>query len=198
MVRALQRVGTVRHRLRGASEGLAQQRWIGLDEEEDRTTTGAAAAANDDNRVVFALAQLPSTYGARLGAAVDPECGSDSRTRLEAAMRGIVAHETALSERLLAGLAKMPIARVLGDPMAGPDRQAVFAIALDGVDPGDIVARLAQRRIVIHDRVRDAFSAHVLEALAAESALRVSLAHYNTLDEVDRFLAVLDEAVGEA
>jgi cysteine desulfurase/selenocysteine lyase len=133
-----------------------------------------------------------------LGAAVDPECGSDSRTRLEAAMRGIVAHETALSERLLAGLAKMPIARVLGDPMAGPDRQAVFAIALDGVDPGDIVARLAQRRIVIHDRVRDAFSAHVLEALAAESALRVSLAHYNTLDEVDRFLAVLDETVGEA
>ncbi len=143
----------------------------------------------------FACFREVVNYLAWLGTAVEPGCGNEARAQLEAALRGIVAHETALSEHLLDGLAAIPATGVLGDPTAGPSRQAVFAVTVDGVEPGTIVEALAARGIVVHDRVRDAFCAHVLEALGAESAVRVSLAHYNTLDEVDRFLSALEDTL---
>ena len=64
------------------------------------------------------------------------------------------------------------------------------------MQPQDAVRELARRGIIIHDRVRDAFSAHVLDALSAAGAIRISLAHYNTPGEVDRFLDAMTDVLG--
>ena len=117
------------------------------------------------------------------------------RVLLEAAMSAIVAHETQLGEHLLSGLARLRGVHVVGDVSLGPQRQPVFAIALDEFDTTAVVRALAECKVIIHERRHDAYTAHVLAALGVDSVLRVALAHYNTRAEVDRFLTEFSDIV---
>ncbi len=136
-------------------------------------------------------------YLSWLGRQVAP--GTDTgneRACLEAAMSAIIAHETEIGGHLLAGLAKLPGVHVVSNVPPGPGRQPVFALALDALDTTDVVRALAERGIIIHERRHDAYTRHVLVALGVDSVLRVSLAHYNTRSEVDRFLTAISDIVG--
>lgn len=143
----------------------------------------------------FACFREVVNYLEWLGSETAPDVVDDSRARIAAAMAAIGAHEQALSERVLDGLRDIAGTRVLGDPAAGPRRQAVFALTHAGRTAPAIVAALVERGIVVHERMRDAFCRNILEALGAEDAVRVSLAHYNTPDEVDQFLGAYREIV---
>ena len=132
-----------------------------------------------------------------LGHQVSPGTETDNeRACLEAAMSAIIAHETVVSEHLLNGLAKLPGVHIVGNVPPGPERQPVFALALDALDTTDVVRALAERGIIIHERRHDAYTGHVLAALRVNSVLRVALAHYNTRSEVDRFLTAMSDIVG--
>ncbi|MSU66230.1 MAG: aminotransferase class V-fold PLP-dependent enzyme [Opitutus sp.] len=124
---------------------------------------------------------------------------TDRRTAIVAAMNAIEAHEAALSHRLLYGDGKLAgllsHARVV---LHGPrhhhqGREAVFAFSVPGVPTGRLVKEFVQRKVIVHDRVSDAYSRHTLEALGVPEVVRVSLAHYNTPAEIDGFLHTLGE-----
>lgn len=136
----------------------------------------------------FACFRQVVNYLEWLGAEACPDAADDTRARIVAAMSVIGQHEQGLSERLLDGLKEVAGTRVLGDPSAGSRRQAVFALTHEGRAAPEIVAGLVERGVVVHERMRDAFCRNILEALGAEDAVRVSLAHYNSPDEVDQFL----------
>jgi cysteine desulfurase family protein (TIGR01976 family) len=100
---------------------------------------------------------------------------------------GTVAWEHALGERLLAGLP--PNARLHGLPgMAG--RVPTFLFSFPGFSADRLSEQLAQRGIGIWAGDHY-YSLGLHERLAWGQALRIGLAHYNTLDEIDRCCAVL-------
>jgi cysteine desulfurase family protein (TIGR01976 family) len=105
----------------------------------------------------------------------------------------VAAWERKLGERLLAGLP--PGARLYGLPtMTG--RVPTFLINFPGVPSAALSAALADRGFGVWSG--DSYYAPGLhERIAWGEALRVGLAHYNTLDEVDRFNEALASLVAE-
>ena len=105
----------------------------------------------------------------------------------------VAAWERRLGERLLAGLP--PGARLYGLPtMTG--RVPTFLINFPGVPSAALSAALADRGFGVWSG--DSYYAPGLhERVAWGEALRIGLAHYNTLDEVDRFNEVLASLVAE-
>jgi len=103
----------------------------------------------------------------------------------------IAAWERGLGERLLAGLP--PGARLYGLPtMAG--RVPTFLVNFPGVPSAALSAALADRGFGVWSG--DSYYAPGLhERVAWGEALRIGLAHYNTVDEVDRFNQALASLV---
>lgn len=130
-----------------------------------------------------------------LGSVVDPS-STDRRARINSAMISIEQHESALTAQFIDGLSSIPGIRLFGVPDAGERRDAVFAVTMDGMTAGELVIALGARGIAVHDRKHDAYSGHVLEAIGAPDCVRISMAHYNTKDEIDALLAVLEELGG--
>ena len=110
-----------------------------------------------------------------------------------ATLADLAAWERQLGERLLAGLPEG--ARLYGLPtMAG--RVPTFLINFPGVSSAELSVSLADRGFGVWSG--DSYYAPGLhERIAWGEALRVGLAHYNTLDEVDRFNQALAALVAE-
>lgn len=121
------------------------------------------------------------------------------RARVAAAMRMIESYEAALSKRLLhgtgdlTGLLDHPRVTLQGTKNPGTDREAVFAFNVSGISAIAMVGEFVRRGVIVHHRIGDAYSRHTLEALGVSEVVRVSLAHYNTPQEVDAFLQALAE-----
>ena len=127
----------------------------------------------------------------------------DRRTRIEAAADAIHSHESALLTAMmhgtgnLRGLAEMPGVTVIGGT-DNPGREGVVSLTLAGMDSGALVAFLGARGIRVHIRLNDHYCGNILGPLGLQSCIRVSVSHYNSLAEVSRFLAAMDEAVSHA
>jgi cysteine desulfurase family protein (TIGR01976 family) len=136
-------------------------------------------------------------YLAWLGATVAPTART-RRERIVAALDAATLYEAELGERLLTGLARFNSVRLFGAPtMAG--RVPTFAFTVAGRAPGEAAQHMAARNIFV-------WSGHfyAVETIArlglsdAGGLIRVGLCHYNTAEDVDRFLAALqDIAVAE-
>ena len=118
---------------------------------------------------------------------------------LHAAMAAIQAYERTLAARLLAGLAEIPGVHIYG--LTGKAdlarRVPTVAITIDGQAPRGLAEALGERGIFCWDG--NYYAITLMERLGLEEtggALRIGLAHYNTLAEVDRLLAALREIVG--
>lgn len=125
---------------------------------------------------------------------------ADPRTRIEAAGAAIHAHEQALTDAMihgignLAGLADLEGVGILGGT-DNPAREGLVTITLEGMDAPDVVTALRERGIRTHTRKADHYSGNILDPLGLPAAVRVSLCHYNTLDEVAAFLTAMREIV---
>jgi selenocysteine lyase/cysteine desulfurase len=122
----------------------------------------------------------------------------DPRARIEAAGVAIHAHEKALTEAMLNGVGNLPgLADLPGVTILGgrdnPDREGLVCFALDHVPAGDIVDQLNAKGIRTHIRRADHYSGNILTPLGLEAAVRVSLCHYNTLEEVRSMLAAMKD-----
>jgi cysteine desulfurase family protein (TIGR01976 family) len=107
-------------------------------------------------------------------------------------MGAIVPYERALGERFLATLPER--VTVYGLPTL-EGRVPTFLINVDGVEAGAVAAHMAERGIGVwaHDSW---YSLNLYRRLGYEgAAIRVGFIHYNTTDEVDRFVSEL-AAVG--
>jgi selenocysteine lyase/cysteine desulfurase len=88
--------------------------------------------------------------------------------------------------------------RLYGRP-PGAERLPVYAFTIASLSSDELAQRF--ERANIEARVGDFYSPRLMQALAPEGggrAVRLSFAHYNTSDDVDRCFDVIDAAVGHA
>ena len=90
----------------------------------------------------------------------------------------------------LKGLADMPKVKIIGG-IDNPRREGLVSLNIDGVDAGSVVAQLSDQGIRVHIRKADHYSANILDPLGLPSCVRVSMCHYNTLQEVGQFLTAM-------
>jgi len=104
-------------------------------------------------------------------------------------MPRVTAHEHALTEALLAGLAQRPWVRVIG-PVDGQDRSGAVAFVVDGVHPHDVGQILDDAGVAVRVGHHCAWPLH--RRMNVTATTRASFAAYNTVAEVDALLSALD------
>ncbi|KAF9783938.1 PLP-dependent transferase [Thelephora terrestris] len=136
-------------------------------------------------------------------------CDPETHTRLEATFAAIAKYEHTLVKRMLEQLTSERFAkrgvRIVGEGAASERRQPTIAFVVVNGETGNVISG---KDIV---RVFDAkgnmgirygnFFAYTLDTLnprvnVNNGLVRISLVHYNTIEEVDRLVEVLDEALG--
>ena len=134
-------------------------------------------------------------YFAGLGGAVPTP-----RAALEAGFTAITAQEDALVDRLLSYLTARNDCRVFGATTnVGSKRIPTVAFRFDGRDSGAMAKAMDAHKIAI--RHGDFHSRRLVEDLGQigdGGLLRVSMVHYNTLEEVDRLCTALDSILRKA
>ncbi|MBB3945176.1 cysteine desulfurase family protein (TIGR01976 family) [Rhizobium skierniewicense] len=116
------------------------------------------------------------------------------RRKIEAAFAAITAQENLLAERLLSYLRSRNDCRIVGQRFNHDEtRVPTIAFRFDGRDAGELCKAMDNDHIAM--RFGDFHSRRLAEYLGLTDhggMLRVSMVHYNTLEEVDRFTAALD------
>ncbi len=139
---------------------------------------------------VPAIVEYLEELGRRAGAAAD----STARERIEAAFAAIARHEEGLTAPLLEYLAGKPGVRLLGDPSSGrAGRIATVAFSVEGRSSAEIPAAVDAFRIGI--RYGDFHARRLIESLGLaerNGIVRISMAHYNTPEEMERLIAALE------
>jgi len=114
---------------------------------------------------------------------------------IAAAFDRIAEHERAIAERLLAFLRSRDDCRVVGhDRGDHPDRVPTISFRFSGRDASDVARRMDDFNIAI--RYGDFHARRLIEYLDladANGVVRVSMAHYNTLDEVDAMVGAFEQ-----
>jgi len=143
------------------------------------------------------LAGLTETvdYYAWLGAEAG---GTGSRRQLiEAAFAASIAYETDLAGCLILGLSELPGITVQGisNPNRFAERVPTVSITHDRMAPDAMAAALAGQGIFVWSGHN--YALEVVRHLGLDEkvgVLRIGLAHYNTIDEVERVLAAVAAA----
>ena len=112
--------------------------------------------------------------------AVGLGCGRRATSR-QLGMDRVAAHEHALTQALLAGLAQRPWVRVVG-PADAHDRVGAVSFVVDGVHAHDVGQVLDDAGIAVRVGHHCAWPLH--RRFRATATTRASFAAYNTLDEV--------------
>ena len=120
------------------------------------------------------------------------------RAALMAAYEAIQSYERALTERMVRGLLKIPGLKLYGisDPRRFAQRAPTTAVRIEGHTPLELATKLGERGFFTWDG--NYYALNLTERLEVEKSggfLRIGLVHYNTIEEVDRFLAALAEIV---
>src|SRR6266568_639893 len=130
------------------------------------------------------------TYLEELGARVSPDERPPARRfTLVQAMESIRNYEAQLSTELLRVLAELHGVTVYGihEPCFAERRVPTVCFNVRGVPPSTVASKLAGKSIGVRDG--NMYSPRLLKRLGISEdsgAVRASLAHYNTLDEIDR------------
>jgi cysteine desulfurase family protein (TIGR01976 family) len=141
-------------------------------------------------------------YIADLGRRAQPEV-TTRRAALEAAYEVTHEHERTLLERAIAGLRTIPGLKIYGitEPAGFNERCSTLALRIDDGKPGhspqELATRLGDRGFFTWDG--NYYAINLTDHLGLEKSggfLRVGLVHYNSVEEIDRFLVALREIVG--
>lgn len=129
--------------------------------------------------------------GRRLGT------NGDERQCMAAAFSAFVRHENAIADRLLSYLRGRKDVRVIGRAgLVDGKRVPTISFVVAGKKSPNIVAQVDRHDIGI--RFGDFYARRLIEDLgltAHGGVVRVSMAHYNTLDEIDRLIRAFDLAL---
>jgi cysteine desulfurase family protein (TIGR01976 family) len=126
--------------------------------------------------------------------------GHSTRAKIEAGFAAVTAQEDALVDRLLSYLAARNDCRVFGATTnIASCRIPTVAFRFDGRNSGDLAKAMDAYNIAI--RHGDFHSRRLVEELGQTGdggLLRVSMVHYNTLEEVDNLCSALDDILRKA
>ncbi len=153
---------------------------------------GKLEPGNPNYELAFAtvgVADYLAELGTRHGAT------GTRRERIVAAFDVIAEQENALVERLLDYLNARKDCRVIGPASnRNGDRVPTIAFRFDRIDSGAVARAMDDHHIAI--RFGDFHSRRLVEEMGEDhdgGVVRVSMVHYNTLEEVDRLCAALSE-----
>ncbi len=137
-------------------------------------------------------------YLADLGRQADPS-SSTRRAALLAAYSAIQQYEHGLAETLIGGLLAIPGLTFYGiRDLAKIERRCpTVAVRIAGKTPLELATKLGERGFFTWDG--NYYALNLTERLDVEKDggfLRIGLAHYNTAEEVQRFLAAMREIAG--
>jgi cysteine desulfurase family protein (TIGR01976 family) len=145
-------------------------------------------------------------YWEELGRRAKPQA-TTRRAAILAAHKAIHQHERKMTEKMIAGLLAIPGLKLygIGDPRrfdhrseeSCEERCATFAVRIEGHTPLELATKLGERGFFTWDG--NYYALNLTEQLDVECLggfLRIGLAHYNTMEEVERLLAALREIVG--
>jgi cysteine desulfurase family protein (TIGR01976 family) len=137
-------------------------------------------------------------YLADLGRRANPAV-STRRAAVLAAYEAIQKHEHGLMESLIRGLLSIPGLKLYGirDPKRFDQRCPTVAVRIKGFTPLELATQLGDRGIFTWDG--NYYALNLSERLDVEKDggfLRIGLAHYNTVEEVERLLVALREIAG--
>ena len=127
--------------------------------------------------------------------------GSDigRRDALRVAFTAIEEHEGVLCWRIIEGLQSIGGIKIWGitDPQRRSERAPTVSFTHDSMTAQEIGDALAERGIFVW--VGNFYALELSEALELEpeGVLRVGVLHYNTIEEVERFLRELSEILSE-
>ncbi|WP_045392114.1 aminotransferase class V-fold PLP-dependent enzyme [Falsirhodobacter sp. alg1] len=123
----------------------------------------------------------------------------DDRALTKAAFDLITAQEDRLTDRLLKWIAARNDCRVIGtDTNMDSRRVPTICFRFDGINSGKIAQAMDGYGIAM--RFGDFHSRRLIEGLAEDhddGVLRVSMVHYNTVEQVDRLTAALADIVSK-
>lgn len=138
------------------------------------------------------ISEYLQAMGEALGATGSP------RQRMQAAFDAFASHEDGLAERLLAYLRTKASVRIIGiNHVADGNRVPTISFSVMGKHAESIVRHVDRFNIGI--RFGDFYAKRLIEALGLQQqggVVRVSIAHYNTEQEIDRLIAHLEDAIG--
>lgn len=114
------------------------------------------------------------------------------------AMAAIQEYERGLSQKLIAGLQAIPGVRVFGitDAKRYHQRTPTVAMRMKNHSPQAVAERLGEENIYVWDG--NFYALEVIKRLGYEDkggVVRIGLVHYNTEEEIDRMLGVLQKLV---
>jgi cysteine desulfurase / selenocysteine lyase len=168
-------------------------------------------AAKPDS--VWDLGSAAPTQFAVVTAIVDYVCWigrqfTESAQRRECFVEGmqrIELHERALLARMLDGSADVPgLRRIAGvtvhlDYADLSKRDLIVAMSVDRMTPARAVREYGERGVIVYERLQDSlYSKRMLESFGLTGAIRVSPLHCHSLDDIDQFLRITAELVGES
>ncbi len=123
--------------------------------------------------------------------------GQDRRNQIVHGLNQIHAYEQILLNRLLhgsdkqTGLKHIPGVSVHCVPDAPSDRDLILAITVAGQEPAATTEKYRNENVIVFERVATSpFSQRIMQDLNLPGIVRVSPMHYNTVEEIDRFLRI--------
>jgi len=122
----------------------------------------------------------------------------DKRKKFIAAGNAIKNHEKKLTDTMIfgngniSGLSQINRVNIIGG-LDNPSREGLVSIYIDGLDSAEIVKKLNDQGIRTHLRKADHYSGNILNPLKQKSCVRVSLCHYNSIEEVSEFLLAIKQ-----
>ena len=169
------------YRVRPAGDELPGKWETGTKNHEGMAGTAAA---------IDYIASLGAQYGTAAPSAT-------RREKLRAAWPVIAEYELMLMDRLITGLKAIPTVRIYGitDRFDWNKRMATVSIRKEGLTPEALAQKLGAENIFVWNG--NFYALSISERLGVEPSgglVRIGLAHYNTLDEVERCLTVIDRA----
>jgi cysteine desulfurase family protein (TIGR01976 family) len=123
--------------------------------------------------------------------------GSSRREKLANAMQTIEAHEADLADRFRAGLQDLPGVRLYAAP-EGVRKTPTIAFTVEGFSTEEVCVRMLEHGFFV--AAGDFYASTVAERLGIKDSggfVRAGLAPYNTQEEVERFIATLENVVRE-
>ena len=107
-------------------------------------------------------------------------------------------HEKKLTDTMIfgngniPGLSQIDKVNIIGG-LDNPAREGLVSIYIDGIDSAEIVKKLNNHGVRTHLRKADHYSGNILNPLKQENCVRVSLCHYNSIEEVSEFLLAMKQ-----
>ena len=119
------------------------------------------------------------------------------RQRMQVAFDAFAKHEDAIAEKLLGFLRSKKNVRIIGHGyVSNGNRMPTVSFVVTGKQSEAIVRHIDQFNIGI--RFGDFYAKRLIEALELEAqggVVRVSIAHYNTIEEIERLIGHLDAVI---